>query len=130
VPESSPSDDLQNDLQKLLAKSRKLRAQADELDVEIERVSKLIQKSRGDEANELVMGSLLGDVALPVEAVREGSPVEEGPRAAGGTTAIEAAREGGPISEEMQREALETRERSIERTARELSEGSRDETGV
>src|SRR3954470_6382826 len=95
MSEPSASDDLQQELQKLLAKSRKMHVQSRELAAEIERVAKLIAESTGGTQGrqDLVMGSLVGDIPpipqepdelrtapaatpLPAEEERRPAPLE------------------------------------------------------
>lgn len=45
--QSTPSDELQNRLGAILAKSRKLRKQADEIDAEVEHLKRLVEDNCG-----------------------------------------------------------------------------------
>jgi hypothetical protein len=72
MPDSTPSDDLQNELANLLARSRKLRCESDALEAEVQRVAGLIAEDALRSRDKMVMGSMDGGPA-PLDDSRPSS---------------------------------------------------------
>jgi hypothetical protein len=96
--EEDPSDDLSNELAKLLSKSRRLRAKSSELEAEIARVTQLIKETH-QERNTMSLGSLAGDI-LP--AVNAAGAIESTEPLAGveGLDGVGTARGGEALGDE------------------------------
>jgi hypothetical protein len=87
MPEPTLSDDLQDELAKLLARSRKLRRETDELEGELQRVASLIAEDALRSRAKLVMGSLDGGPER-TEAGRP-FPLDEPPPIRGGADPVD-----------------------------------------